>query len=101
MRALLAFLVLSNPALAGEAVLPGEGAFRCQLEIKRDFIAPYALVAKDQVTDKVLFAVKKGDTIQEDRCINAPERHSLVVSGEGVSPYEAPPKTNHTVRVGK
>ena len=73
----------------------------CQLHVRANYTVPGDLRAIDGRTGETLFFLPKGQSLTEDRCINAPPGHTLMVIGPGekeikvLSPAPLPPTGNN------
>lgn len=104
----IAAILLAFPTLAvGQSpsatapvhtILPGMGedprvTFRCQFQMVAGYIAPSEIVAKDVTTGAVLFELPAGTWLTENRCVNAPDGHSLDLLAPGAgTKYEIAPE---------
>ena len=77
MKYVIPFAVL----FAVPTVARAAASFDCQLRITPGYNTPSDLTAVDAVTGKTLFALKAGESVSQDRCINAPNHHGMVVTG--------------------
>jgi hypothetical protein len=88
--AIAASILASVPALAQSihTIIPGMEVnptvtFQCQFLVQARDIPPSEIVAKDATTGAILFELQAGKWLTSDRCITAPDGHSLDVLAPG------------------